>query len=343
MATTAEAGVPRPSSVAPSALSALSAGRGTVRGADVGVTGITASSDRVQPGDLFVALPGRTTHGATFAGQACASGAVAVLTDGTGISLLDPAVPAIEVPDVRGVLGDVSADVYGRPSRRLRMLGVTGTSGKTTTTFLMRAGLVAAGRSPGLIGTVATMIGADEVTTGFTTPEAPDLQALLAVMVERGVTDLAMEVSSHALAMGRVGGIGFDVAGFLNLSEDHLDFHRDMEDYFAAKARLFDARSRRAVVVVDDDWGRRLAGSRRDAVTVCTTGAAADWSAGEVVERADGSTTFTVTGPAGVLRTGCAIPGRYNVANAVTAVAMLYEAGVDPEVAATAIATASVP
>src|SRR5213083_66757 len=151
------------------------------------------------------------------------------------------------------------ADVYGRPSEALSVLGVTGTSGKTTTTFLMRAGLQAAGRVPGLMGTVATMIGDEEIKTGFTTPEAPELHALLAVMLERGVTDVAMEVSSHALAMGRVDGITFDVAGFTNLSEDHLDFHSDMTDYFAAKTTLFDAtRTRSSVVVVDDEWGIRL-------------------------------------------------------------------------------------
>src|ERR671930_519859 len=151
------------------------------------------------------------------------------------------------------------------------MLGVTGTSGKTTTTFLMRAGLAAAGRVPGLIGTVATMIGADEIKTGFTTPEAPEVQALLAVMHERGVTDVAMEVSSHALTFGRVDGISYTVGAFTNLSEDHLDLHSDMEDYFAAKAILFD-RTERAVVVADDTWGQRLAEMLGKAVTITSVG-----------------------------------------------------------------------
>jgi UDP-N-acetylmuramoyl-L-alanyl-D-glutamate--2,6-diaminopimelate ligase len=231
--------------------------------------------------------------------------------------------------------------VYGNPSADVRVLGVTGTSGKTTTTFLIRAGLVAAGRTPGLIGTVATMLGEDEISTGFTTPEAPETQALLAVMRERGVTDVAMEVSSHALAMGRVDGIDFAVGAFTNLSEDHLDFHSDMEDYFAAKASLF-RRARRGVVVTDDVWGRRLAASLPDAVTVSTTGIA-DWTAFEVHDHPGGATAFRVRGPGTEFETQCAIPGRYNVANALLALALLYEAGVDPQVAAPAISSASVP
>jgi UDP-N-acetylmuramoyl-L-alanyl-D-glutamate--2,6-diaminopimelate ligase len=231
--------------------------------------------------------------------------------------------------------------VYGKPSAAVNVLGVTGTSGKTTTTFLMRAGLAAAGRVPGLVGTVATMIGAEQIESGFTTPEAPELQALLAVMRERGVTDVAMEVSSHALAMGRVGGVGFAVGAFTNLSEDHLDFHADMEDYFRAKATLFDV-ARRAVVVVDDAWGERLAKSLPGCVTVSTTGAGT-WQATDIAERSDGSTTFRALGPGVDLPTGCAIPGRYNVANALLALAVLAEAAVDPQVAAPAIAAAAVP
>ena len=358
VATTVDGGVPRPSSVGPTSLSALASEQGTVHGSDVTVTGITASSDRVRPGDLFAALPGRGRHGASFAAGAVAAGAAAVLTDAAGAALLSPDVPVLEVRDVREALGPIAAEIYGRPSTKLRMLGVTGTSGKTTTTFLMRAGLLAAGRAPGLIGTVATMIGADEVKTGFTTPEAPDLQALLAVMVERGVTDVAMEVSSHALVMGRVGGIGFDVAGFLNLSEDHLDFHTDMDDYFHAKARLFDRSDEdHHVVCCDDSWGKKLVLMLGPCVTVETTGGrsgAAAWQAYEVADVAGGATHFRVRGPSSgpgrqgrrpaiELAMGCAIPGRYNVANAVVAVAMLYEAGVDPEAAAAAISTASVP
>ncbi len=338
------AGVPRPSAVAPVPVSTLVAGRGRLRGADVQVTGITASSDRVRVGDLFAALPGRTGHGAAFAADAVARGAAAVLTDAAGEPSAPLEIPALIVPDVRLALGPVSADVYANPSAALVMVGVTGTSGKTTTTFLVRAGLLAAGRVPGLIGTVATLIGAEEIQTGFTTPEAPDVQALLAVMRERGVTDVAMEVSSHALAMRRVDGIDFDVAAFTNLSEDHLDFHPDMASYFAAKSMLFaPGRARSALTVVDDEWGARLAADY-GLVRVSTSDAGpADWRATRIVDRPDGTTGFRVCGPDVDIETGCAIPGRYNVANALLAIAILRALGVGADVSAPAVEHASVP
>jgi UDP-N-acetylmuramoyl-L-alanyl-D-glutamate--2,6-diaminopimelate ligase len=339
------AGVPRPARVAPVSLAALAqACRGDLLGSDVAVTGITAGSALVRPGDVFAAVPGRAAHGAEFAATAVEAGAVAVLTDAAGRELVPDEVPVLLVEDVRAALGPVSAAVYGQPSKALLVLGVTGTSGKTTTTFLVRAGLRAADRMPGVIGTVATLIGDDEVKTGFTTPEAPEVQSVLAVMRERGVTDVAMEVSSHALAMGRADGIDFAVGAFTNLSEDHLDFHADMEDYFLAKVRLFDAaRTKRSVVVVDDTWGRRLAELVPSSTTVSTGDAQATWRASEITDRPDGSTSFRVVGPGVDLRTGCAIPGRYNVANAVLALVILHEAGVPAEVAAPAVATASVP
>ncbi|SHG61451.1 UDP-N-acetylmuramoylalanyl-D-glutamate--2,6-diaminopimelate ligase [Jatrophihabitans endophyticus] len=324
-------------------LAALAEGRGRLAGPTVAVRGVTAASDRVRPGDLFAALPGRNVHGATFAADAVSLGAVAVLTDDAGAALLAAQVPRLVVPDVRAALGPVAAQVYGQPSRRLSMLGITGTSGKTTTTFLMRAGLRAAGAMTGVIGTVATMIGDETLEAGFTTPEAPDLQALLAVMVERGVDTVAMEVSSHAVAMRRIDGIDFDVAGFTNLSEDHLDFHRDMDDYFAAKLG-FVKRATQAVVVVDDEWGRRAAvESRHNATTVSTDGEQAGVRALDVHEERDGTTTFWATGPWGSQRLGCAIPGRYNVANATLALTMLETQGVAGDPVAAAIATAQVP
>ncbi len=153
--------------------------------------------------------------------------------------------------------------LYGDPSARIAVLGITGTSGKTTTSYLVRAGLQAAGVVSGLVGTVATAIGDELLPATFTTPEAPELQALLAVMAERGVSTAVLEVSSHALELGRVDGIEFAVGAFTNLSQDHLDFHPDMAAYFAAKAKLFDGRAQQAVVVVDDEWGRALAEHRR--------------------------------------------------------------------------------
>ncbi|WAX56796.1 UDP-N-acetylmuramoyl-L-alanyl-D-glutamate--2,6-diaminopimelate ligase [Jatrophihabitans cynanchi] len=339
--------IPRPAQVEPVRLRALRLGTGRVDGAgsaDVAVSGVTATSAAVRPGDLFAALPGRTAHGAAYVPQALASGAVAVLTDPAGRSAVPDAVPTVVVEDVRAVLGALAAQVYGDPSRRLRVQAVTGTSGKTTTTYFLRAGLRAAGRTTGLIGTVATLIGDREVKTGFTTPEAPEVHALLAVMAEAGVGDVAMEVSSHALAMGRVDGVRFETAAFTNLSQDHLDFHADMADYFAAKARLFDGRARNAVVVTDDEWGVRMAAiAGPEVVTVNTGGDAATWRASEVRASADGHTRFRVLGPHADVETACAVPGRYNVANALLAIAMLEQVGVPVEVAAPAVAVATVP
>jgi UDP-N-acetylmuramoyl-L-alanyl-D-glutamate--2,6-diaminopimelate ligase len=346
--TAARREVPRPTVATPMPLTELAARAGLAApSAAAEISGVTANTAFVRAGDLFAAAPGRTAHGARYAAAAVAAGAAAVLTDAAGRAILGDGrveVPVLEVPDVRAVLGTVSALVYGEPSRRLAVLGVTGTSGKTTTTFLLRAGLQAARRRPGVIGTVATLIGDDEVKTGFTTPEAPELQALLAVMAERGTTDVAMEVSSHALAMGRADGTEFAVGAFLNLSEDHLDFHADMEDYFAAKARLFDrGRTRRAVIVIDDDWGRRMAAAVPGCVTVSTSGSAATWTAEQIRSQPDGGTAFRLVGPDVALDTSCAIPGRYNVANAAAALAILHEAGVPAEVAADAVAIAAVP
>jgi UDP-N-acetylmuramoyl-L-alanyl-D-glutamate--2,6-diaminopimelate ligase len=343
-ASTAEA-VPRPTHVEPRRLGELArlAG-GRLFGADAAATGIASSSARVRPGDLFAALPGRTCHGARFAATALAAGASGVLTDRAGAAQLPEGTPVVVLDDVRERLGRLSAEIYGHPSRTVSVLGVTGTSGKTTTTFLVRAGLAAAGRRSGLIGTVATMIGDDAVRTGLTTPEAPDVQALLAVMRERGADTVAMEVSSHALAMRRADGIDFTVGAFTNLSRDHLDFHADMEDYFAAKARLFDGRARRPVIVVDDEWGRRLAAAAGPAaVTVSTSGAEATWGARRMHVAPDGSTVFQVQGPGVELAAGCRVPGSYNITNAVLALAVLDAAGVPPEVAAPAVAAATVP
>ncbi len=338
--------IPRPSAVRQTSLAGLGEVLGaTLVGPDVAATGITASSQLVRPGDIFAALSGRTGHGAQFAPDAIAAGGVAVLTDPAGAAQLPLHVSALVVPDVRAVLGRAAAAVYGSPSRRLSVLGVTGTSGKTTTTFLIRAGLAAAGVPTALIGTVATLIGNDQISTGFTTPEAPELQALLAVMAERDVTTVAMEVSSHALALGRADGVDFTVGAFTNLSQDHLDFHADLDDYFEAKAKLFDGRSRAAAIVTDDEWGQRLAARvGPGAITVSTTGnRAATWRATDIVVRTDASTSFRAVGPGRDFAAGTAILGSYNVANALLALAVLDAVGIDPRLAAPAVAQAGVP
>jgi UDP-N-acetylmuramoyl-L-alanyl-D-glutamate--2,6-diaminopimelate ligase len=308
------------------------------------VTGVTLRASDARHGDLFAALPGSRAHGADYVADALAGGAAAVLTDPDGARRpVLAGVPLLVHPHPRQVLGALAALVYGDPTAGLRVLGVTGTSGKTTTAHLLEAGLAAAGRPSGLVGTIGTRIHGRSLPTALTTPEAPDLQALFAVMAEDGVTDVAMEVSSHALAMGRVAGTRFAVAAFTNLSQDHLDFHRDMEDYFEAKAALFDGRAEHAVVCVDDEWGQRLAARTPGAVTVSTSGPAR-WRGVDVRTDADGTQTFTAITPDGArLPVRLQLPGAFNVANAVVALACLDAVGVPAAAAAEGFAGVAVP
>ncbi|HCS56406.1 MAG TPA: UDP-N-acetylmuramoyl-L-alanyl-D-glutamate--2,6-diaminopimelate ligase [Gordonia polyisoprenivorans] len=327
--------------------------------ASTAVTGVSLRAQDVRPGDLFAALPGARTHGARFAADAVERGATAVLTDAAGRAELARVLPtdatcAVLVhPEPRRVLGGVSARIYGNPSQRLKLIGITGTSGKTTTSYMVEAALLAAGHSVGLIGTVQTRVNGVAVPSSLTTPEAPTLQGLLAAMVERGVDAVVMEVSSHALALGRVDGAHFAVGAFTNLSQDHLDFHPTMRAYFEAKALLFAAgsstRAVRSVICVDDEWGRRMAeiasaGSSFAPVTVSTTDVAATWRAEQVTVEPDGSQHVTLAGPG---RSGVEmvlpLPGRFNVANATLAVAIAVAAGVSATEAATAMAQVSVP
>ncbi|WP_420818776.1 UDP-N-acetylmuramoyl-L-alanyl-D-glutamate--2,6-diaminopimelate ligase [Nocardioides houyundeii] len=305
------------------------------------VTGLTLSSQRVLPGDLYVALPGARVHGAAYAGAALESGAVAVLTDPEGASLLPPGVPTVVVERIRALLGPLSAHLYGDPATSLAMIGVTGTQGKTTTTRLAESGLQAAGVRTAAVGTVGTRIAGVDVPTTLTTPEAPDLHALFALMREREVRVCAMEVSSHALVMGRVDGVVFDVATFLNLGRDHLDFHSSVEEYFAAKASLFTPeRARRGLVNLDDAYGRRLLDSPSIPMrTFSASGSdAAHWRAVDVRATATGS-TFTVLGPEGEsCAAGVPLAGDFNVANALAAIASAAEAGFDAAAVATGIA-----
>ncbi|GAA4026132.1 UDP-N-acetylmuramoyl-L-alanyl-D-glutamate--2,6-diaminopimelate ligase [Allokutzneria multivorans] len=337
---------PRPSHVEPVGLSELAAlvdARARLDADEPLITGATLRAQHVRPGDLFAALPGANAHGADFAAQALAAGAVAVLTDEAGASR--PAlrnVPLLVHEDPRGVLGALAARIYGDPSEKLAIVGVTGTSGKTTVTTMIESGLRAAGRKTGLIGTVQTVIAGQRLDSAFTTPEAPDLQALFAVMVERGVTHVAMEVSSHALALGRAAGTRFAVGAFTNLSQDHLDFHADMEDYFQAKAALFDGRADVEVVCVDNEWGPRLV--KDGTVTVALDDEKATWRAEDVTVAASGAQSFRVAGPDGIeLDAVVRLPGIFNVSNALLAVACAHAAGVAPEDTVRAIGELDVP
>ncbi len=318
---------------------------------DVHVTGVTLRGQDARAGDLFAALPGSKAHGARYAADAVECGAVAVLTDPAGVAEIGErggvSAPVLVHPSPRAALGEVAAAVYGRPSEQLRVIGVTGTSGKTTTTYLVEAGLRAADRVAGLIGTVGVRIDGRAQPGGLTTPEAPELQALLAVMLEQGVDTVVMEVSSHALMLGRVDGVSFAVGGFTNLSRDHLDFHSSMEDYFDAKARLFDpaspTRAAQSVICIDDQWGQAMAARAEKAVTVSATGAA-DWSVEEIRAAGGGAQDFVAVDPAGVHHgVEIGLPGRYNVANCLLAVALLDAVGVSPEQAAPGLRSATVP
>jgi UDP-N-acetylmuramoyl-L-alanyl-D-glutamate--2,6-diaminopimelate ligase len=352
-----ESAQPRPRSTPQVTLGELAASAGAeLRAADgadrIRITGFTHDSRQARPGDLYAAMPGASVHGAEFAAAVAAQGAVAVLTDPAGAKIIGPdgPLPVLVVPEVRPALGPAAALIYGAPSERLIMLGVTGTNGKTTTCYLMEGGLREAGRSTGLIGTVETRIGPRSIKSTRTTPEAPDLQALLAVMAESGVDALAMEVSSHALAYGRTAGIHYAVAAFTNLTQDHLDFHTDLEDYFNAKAKLFTPDyAGIAVVNTDDPYGRRIAEQAHGVgVPVWTYSAAgdgaADWRAEEVDLGPDGS-RFVLAGPDGQhYPASVRLPGAFNVANAMAAILTLIAADLDPErVVAGVAAVAGVP
>ncbi len=331
----------RPSAPAPRALGdlLLRIPQLTLQGDLSGVTvlGCTHDSRAVRPGDLYAALPGSRFHGADFAATVMAAGASAVLSDARGAAAFSSYdVPVLVSGDPRGALGDVAAWVHSDPADDLLVIGVTGTNGKTTTAFLLEAGLRAAGHTTGLLGTVETRIGDEVVPSVRTTPEAPDLQGLLAVMRERGVTAVAMEVSSHALSLGRVDGVIFDTGIFTNLSQDHLDFHPSMADYEQAKAELFTRRRcRRGVVNVDDAAGERIADGAD--VPVVRFGVEGEWHAIDVELRPDGS-SFRLVGPGVDLPAQVRLPGAFNVTNAVGALVALVASGIDVEAAVAGVA-----
>lgn len=332
---------------------ALSLSKGNHLDADVVVTGVAFDSRQVRPGDLYIGLPGAHTHGARFSASAVEAGAAAVLTDPAGTDLIDESVdvPVLCVDDPRRAMASAAAEVYGRPATKLTMLGVTGTNGKTTTCDLLAAALRATGRSCGVIGTLGYFLDGVEIPaerTTITTPESPDLQALLAIMVERGADCVVMEVSSHALALGRVDEIGYDVAGFTNLGRDHLDFHGTMQAYFEAKAQLFTAeRARHVVINIDDPYGPELvARSSAAGLDVATTSlsgvSGASYRCLSYDALAD-PVAVRIQTPAGELDFGLGLPGSYNVGNALTALAMLDRLGIDLRTAAAGLAGVTVP
>jgi UDP-N-acetylmuramoyl-L-alanyl-D-glutamate--2,6-diaminopimelate ligase len=296
---------------------------------DVEVSGLAYSSRSVVPGTLFFCVPGFRADGHDFAPDAVARGAVALVCQRP----LGLGVPEVIVDDVRAAMGPAAARFYGDPTAELEVVGVTGTNGKTTTAFLVRHLLEAGGRQTGLLGTVKRVVGGMEEEVERTTPEAIDLQATFRAMLDGGDRACAMEVSSHALELGRVAGIRFACRIFTNLTQDHLDFHETMEAYFAAKRRLFEEPGL-SVVNIDDEYGRRIAAE----VEVVTFGVQrrADYRARDVEFDLMGS-RFVCETPGGELELSSPLPGLFNVQNVLGAVAAARSLGVPAETIAVAL------
>jgi len=291
-----------------------------VRGApEVRVAGIETDSRTVRPGALFAALPGRTSDGHRYLGAAAAAGAAALLVE-PGQGAAAPAGPAIvEAADLRHALGAMAARFYDHPSGDLDLVGVTGTNGKTTVTWLLEAIARAAGRKPGVIGTIACRWGVWERPAGNTTPEAPELQRLLREMADAGVQVVALEASSHALELDRLVDCRFAVAVFTNLGRDHLDFHRDLEAYGAAKAKLFTAHApKTSVINADDPAGARLIAAARGTVIAYGRGEAAALRAVEISAGAEGL-RFVIAAEGQRVPIASPLLGEHNVANILAA------------------------
>lgn len=311
--------------------------RGDVNGLEI--TGASLASGQVRHGDLYVGVPGRRAHGAAYAADAAAHGAVAVLTDPEGARLAASALaeaetelPVLVTDDPRAALGAVAGWIHRTEENPATLFAVTGTNGKTSVVYLLYAVLRQLGVVAGLSSTAERRIGDEAVTSSLTTPEASELHALLARMREEEVRAVGIEVSAQALSRHRVDGIAFDVVGFTNLSHDHLDDYASMEEYYAAKLALFQPeRSQRGVVTVDSEWGRRLVADSRIPVATLATeaGAAADWRM-TLLEESATHTRFRLDGPDGrSLETRVPLLGWYMAANAALALVMLVESGYD--------------
>lgn len=294
-------------------------------------TGVTSADSEVLEGDLFLAYPGTRTHGAQFAAQAIAQGARAILTDAQGAQIA-AGLPTIVVSDARIAGALVSAHLYGKPMQEMVSIGITGTNGKTTVSTLLYQLFEKAGRESGLIGTVETRIGRERVPSARTTPEADGLQALAATMSERHLRHLVMEVSSHAMVMKRMYGSHFSIVGFTNLTQDHLDFHHDMESYFAAKASLFTLEyADQAFINVDDPYGLRLFNQCPiPAVSLSRHDTKATWHYTSITPTSRG-TSFSVRGSGGILiESSTPLRGDFNLDNLLLTLAIAVECGIDP-------------
>jgi UDP-N-acetylmuramoyl-L-alanyl-D-glutamate--2,6-diaminopimelate ligase len=304
---------------------------------DVPITSLAFSSAQVDPGALFFCVPGFRADGHDFAPEAVARGAAALVCERS----LGLGVPEVLVPAVRAAMGPVAARFHGDPTGELQVVGITGTNGKTTTAYLVRALLEAAGLPCGLLGTVTSVIGGRQEPVERTTPEAVDLQRSFRRMVDAGDRACALEVSSHALELGRADGIRFACRVFTNLSQDHLDFHPSMEHYFMAKRRLFEVAGGdpgTSMINVDDEWGRRLADDLEGVVTYAIE-RPADLRAQDVRFGPDGS-SFRVETLDRSAEVTTRLPGHFNVLNALAALGAARALGVELQVAARALAEA---
>jgi UDP-N-acetylmuramoyl-L-alanyl-D-glutamate--2,6-diaminopimelate ligase len=309
----------------------------------VSLTGISMNTGDLRKGDLFVAMPGAKTHGASFATKAIELGAVAIVTDSAGQEMLkDLEIPVLVLEEPRKHLGELAAFVYGNTSGNMpKLFGTTGTNGKTSTTYLLEGIVRQLGRTTGLTSTAERHIAGEVIVSRLTTPESTEMQALIARMREKGVTDIAIEVSAQALTQLRVDGIIFDVAGFTNLSHDHFDDYAGFDEYLAAKAKLFSRlKSKAAVICLDTPFGQKMAQLSQVPVTTVSMNSAADanWHV-KVLAELPGRTEFELTGPQGQkLVSSVPILGAHMASNAGLAIVMAITAGYEFEDIAKAIA-----
>ncbi len=299
--------------------------------ADVNVSGVSSDTRDLDEGDLFLALPGSRVHGASFTADAISRGAVAIVTDQAG-AVLSMGLPTLIIADPRSRAGEIAAWIYGYPFRSLSAVGITGTNGKTTTSSLLHQLWSLEGRSTGILGTVGVSIGQENFATRFTTPEATALQAFAAMVVERHLNYFVMEVSSHALAQSRVRSAHFTAAAFTNLTQDHLDFHGTMEQYFLAKAKLFTPEySDIGFINIDGEYGERLAQMCEiPTVLISRSQKKADWHYTSIT-RVERGYEVAIRGSGGILIEGyLPLIGEHNLDNAIMAIALAVQTGVDP-------------
>lgn len=306
------------------------------------LTGISMNTGDLRPGDLFVAMPGKKTHGANFVAKAVELGAVSIVTDAAGLEILGEIdLPVLILENPRAHLGELAAYVYGNVAGNVpKLFATTGTNGKTSTSYLIEAILRQLGLITGLTSTAERHIAGEVIVSRLTTPESPEMQALIARMREKGVAAVAIEVSAQALSQLRVDGLHFDVVGFTNLSHDHLDDYRDMQEYLEAKLPLFTKkRASRGVVCLDTKYGRDFVKKSEIPVVTITSelGVDADWHVAVTAETPK-YTSFVLAGPDGItIRSRVPLLGAHMAANAGLAIAMLIEGGFDPKEIARAI------